>query len=209
MKYEKKDLLKQKIKHIDIKKFDSQQLIKFFDDMAFSSRNLARACNIYDKMLKDKDCTIILCLSGSLVSAGLKKTVIDLIENKMVDAVVSTGAIVVDQDFFEGLGFNHYRGFINADDDKLRELMIDRIYDTFIDEEDLRICDNTIKKIADMMEPGIYSSREFIWEMGKYLQENKKNPYSFVYSSYINKVPIFCPAFSDSSAGFGLVHHQT
>jgi len=143
-----------------------------------------------------------------LVSAGLKNVIIDLIKHNMVDAVVSTGAIVVDQDFFEGLGFNHYRGFVNADDTQLRELMIDRIYDTFIDEEDLRVCDMTVKKIADSMAPGAYSSREFIYEMGKYLDKNKKNAQSFVLEAYKKDVPIFCPAFSDSSAGFGLVFHQ-
>ena len=74
MKYIKKELLKRQIKHIDIKKFDSKPLIDSFEDMAFQSRNLARACEIYDKMLQDKDCTIILCLAGSLVSAGLKKS---------------------------------------------------------------------------------------------------------------------------------------
>ena len=209
MKYDKKELFKKKINHIDIKKFNSVPLIESFDDMAFQSRNLAQACKIYDKMLKDKDCTIILCLAGSLVSAGLKKVIINLIENNMIDIVVSSGAIIVDQDFFEGLGFNHYRGFINADDNQLRELMIDRIYDTFIDEGDLRDCDITIKKIADSMKPGAYSSREFIYEMGKYLNKNEKNSESFVLTAYRKEVPIFCPAFSDSSAGFGLVSHQT
>jgi deoxyhypusine synthase len=127
----------------------------------------------------------------------------------MIDIVVSTGAIVVDQDFFEGLGFNHYRGFVNADDDELRKLMIDRIYDTFIDEEDLRVCDMTTKKIADSMKPRAYSSREFIYEMGKYLEKNGKNKESIVFAAYKKEVPIFCPAFSDSSAGFGLIIHQT
>lgn len=208
MKYNKKELLKKKIQHVDIKKFDSASLIDSFNDMAFQSRNLARACKIYDEMLKDKDCTIILCLAGSLVSAGLKKVIIDMIENNMVDTIVSTGAIVVDQDFFEGLGFNHYRGFIDADDNQLRELMIDRIYDTFIDEEELRVCDMTIKEIADKMKPNSYSSREFIIEMGKYLEKKGKNPESFVSSAYKKELPIFCPAFSDSSAGFGLIYHQ-
>lgn len=208
MKYNKKELLKQKIKHIDIKKFDSVSLIESFNDMAFQSRNLARACKIYDKMLEDGNCSIILCLAGSLVSAGLKKVIIDLIKSNMVDCIVSTGAVVVDQDFFEGLGFKHYRGFVNADDDQLRKLMIDRIYDTFIDEEDLRVCDITTKKIADTMKPGAYSSREFIYRMGKYLDKNGKDE-SFVHEAYKKKVPIFCPAFSDSSAGFGLVFHQT
>ena len=127
MKYNKKELLKEKVEHIDIKKFNAIPLIESFDKMAFQSRNLARACKIYDIMIKDKDCTVFLCLAGSLVSAGLKKVIIDLVKNNMVDAIVSTGAIVVDQDFFEGLGFNHYRGFVNADDNQLRELMIDRI----------------------------------------------------------------------------------
>jgi len=209
MKYNKKALLSRKIKHIDIKKFNSIPLIDSFDDMAFQSRNLARACKIYDEMLKNKKCTVILCLAGSLVSAGMKKIIIDLIENNMVDVIVSTGAIVVDQDFFEGLGFNHYRGFANADDEELRKLMIDRIYDTFIDEEDLRVCDMTTKKIADSMPTGAYSSREFIYLMGEYLDYNCKNAESFVQTAYKKEVPIFCPAFSDSSAGFGLVFHQT
>ncbi len=209
MKYEKEKLLKQKIQHIDIKTFNSVPLIDSFDHMAFQSRNLARACEIYDTMLKDKDCTVILCLAGSLVSAGMKKIIVDLIKHNMVDIIVSTGAIVVDQDFFEGLGFYHYRGFIDVDDNELRKLSIDRIYDTFIDEDDLRICDMTIKKIADSMTPKAYSSREFIIEMGKYLEKHRKNPESFVLAAYKNNVPIFCPAFSDSSAGFGLVFHQT
>jgi deoxyhypusine synthase len=209
MKYNKKNLLKREIKHIDIKKFNSAALIDSFDDMAFQSRNLARACKIYDTMLKDKNCTTILCLSGSLVSAGLKHILIDLVKNNMVDIIVSTGAVVVDQDFFEGLGFHHYKGFANADDNQLREIMIDRIYDTFIDEEDLRICDNTIKEIADGLEPGIYSSREFIVEMGKHLEKHVKNSESFVLEAYKKEVPIFCPAFLDSIAGFGLVFHQT
>jgi deoxyhypusine synthase len=209
MNYNKEELLEKRIKHIDIKDFNSIPLIESFDHMAFQSRNLAKACEIYENMLKDKDCTIILCLAGSLVSAGLKKVIIDLIENNMIDIVVSSGAIIVDQDFFEGLGFYHYHGFANVDDNKLRELMIDRIYDTFIDEEDLRFCDMTINEIADSLESRAYSSREFIYEMGKYLDKNKKNAESFVLTAYKKNVPIFCPAFSDSSAGFGLVFHQT
>ncbi len=208
MEYKKKELLKEKIEHIDIKQFNAVPLVQSFDKMSFQSRNLARACKIYNSMIKDKDCTIFLCLAGSLVSAGLKKVIVDLIKNNMVDSIISTGAIVVDQDFFEGLGFYHYRGFINADDNKLRELMIDRIYDTFIDEEDLRVCDMTIKKIADSIKPGAYSSREFIYYMGKFLDKKGKQE-SFVHEAYKKQVPIFCPAFTDSSAGFGLIFHQT
>jgi deoxyhypusine synthase len=127
----------------------------------------------------------------------------------MVDCIVSTGAILVDQDFFEALGFLHYKGNIFVDDQKLQNLHIDRIYDTYIDEDDLRICDNTVKEIADEIKPGVYSSREFLIEMGKYLENQKKAKQSVISEAYRKKVPLFCPAFSDSSAGFGLVYHQT
>jgi deoxyhypusine synthase len=151
---------------------------------------------------------MILCLAGSLVSAGLKKVVVDMIRCNMVDIIVSSGAIIVDQDFFEGLGFHHYRGQVLVDDSQLQRLHIDRIYDTFIDEDDLRVCDMTVKQIADRLPPGVYSSREFIREMGKYLAEHGKNPDSIVLEAYNHELPIFCPAFSDCSAGFGLVFHQ-
>jgi deoxyhypusine synthase len=209
MKYSKKELLKIKIEHIDIKSFDSRPLIDSFRAMAFQSRNLAAACDIYDHMVRDANCTIILCLAGSLISAGLKQVIVDLLRHDMVDAVVSTGAIMVDQDFFEALGFHHYRGQVVVDDQKLQRLHIDRIYDTYIDEDDLRICDMTVKEIADGLPSGVYSSREFLWEMGRYLMDKKTAGESVILEAYRKKIPLFCPAFSDSSAGFGLVYHQT
>jgi deoxyhypusine synthase len=204
----KQDLLKNEIKHFDITKFNSIPIIEQYENMAFQARNLARAAKIYDMMISDNECSIILCLAGSLFSAGLKKVVFDLISNNMVDAIVSTGAIIVDQDFFEALGFKHYKGSPFADDNRLMEQSIDRIYDTYIDEDELRVCDNTIKEIADNMPAGAYSSREFIRYMGEYLEGKNKVDDSVVYAAYKKNVPIFVPAFSDSSAGFGLVEHQ-
>ncbi|UYN92498.1 MAG: deoxyhypusine synthase [Anaerolineales bacterium] len=205
---DKKTLLSQTIEHIDIKSFDPTPLVDQYERMAFQARNLARAARIYDNMLADTECAVILCLAGSLVSAGLKRVIYDLVDNHMVDAIVSTGANVVDQDFFEGLGFKHYMGDPKSDDDALMNLRIDRIYDTYIDEDELRICDDTIKQIADSLPPRPYSSREFIWHMGKYLVDNGKGEGCFVRRAYEVGVPIFVPAFSDSSAGFGLVDHQ-
>jgi deoxyhypusine synthase len=159
-------------------------------------------------MLKEKKCAIILTLSGSTSAAGCMQVYVDLVKNNMVDAIVATGASIVDMDFFEALGFKHYQGTPFVDDKLLRKLYIDRIYDTFIDEEQLQACDRTIKLIADNLPPRAYSSREFIWEMGKYLKKKAKKKDSLVQAAYENDVPIFCPAFSDSSAGFGLVLHQ-
>ncbi|EQD45816.1 deoxyhypusine synthase-like protein, partial [mine drainage metagenome] len=95
-----------------------------------------------------------------------------------------------------------------ADDTVLRDLHIDRIYDTYIDEDELRICDDTTRLIADSLPPGPCGSREFIAAMGRYLTKNAKNRDSIILTACEKGVPIFCPAFSDCSAGFGLVVHQ-
>lgn len=206
---EKNDFLKDPVKHIDIKSFDSTEIIEAMKDMSFTARDTARAAEILNLMIRDDECTIILCIAGSTIAAGCKQIYTDMVRHNMVDVIVATGASIVDMDFFEALGFKHYQGSSFVDDRKLREFYIDRIYDTFIDEEQLQVCDNTIKEIADSLTPGPYSSREFIEEMGKYLINNAEKPDSLVQAAYENDVPIFCPAFSDSSAGFGLVMHQT
>ncbi len=207
----KSDLLKDEIKHIDIKSFDSTQLINAMRDMSFTSRDTANATDIFDLMINDKDCSIILTMAGSTSAGGCMQIYVDMIKSNMIDAVVATGASIIDMDFFEALGFKHYKGRSDMDDKMLRDLYIDRIYDTLIDEEQLQMCDNTVYEIADQLERRPYSSREFIHEMGKWLVNNpdkavKKD--SLIQVAYEHNVPIFCPAFSDSSAGFGLVRHQ-
>jgi len=224
----RKKLLAQPIQHIDITQHNVVPLVQAMRGLAYSARDLARAADIYDRMVRDQNCGIILCLAGSLISAGLKQVFVDLVRHRMVDAIVATGANIVDQDFFEALGFKHYiaeekyrSGMFDAE---LRAARIDRIYDTFIDEDELRICDETTRLIADSLEPRPYSSREFIREMGAWLKKNpggagvgqKKTRNipgagaadSIVAAAYDMDVPIFCPAFSDCSAGFGLVAHQ-
>jgi len=208
MKLKKSELLTAEVKHLDIKKYDVVALVEAMGQTAFQGRNLGRAAQIYNQMLADPDCSVILCLAGSLFSAGLKNVVLDLVNHNMVDAIVSTGAIIVDQDFFEGLGFKHYKGSPTLDDNELRDMAVDRIYDTLIDEDHLRICDDTIGRIANELEARPYSSREFIREMGVHLDRHGKNPESVVLACYKKNVPIFVPAFSDCSAGFGLVMHQ-
>lgn len=175
---------------------------------AFSARDLARAAEIYDRMLRDPKCSIFLCLAGSLVSAGMKKVLVDMVNHNMVDVIVATGANIVDQDFFEAIGYRHYQGSPFVDDDLLRQLRISRIYDTFIDEDQLCHIDRIIAKIAAQLPPRSYSSREFILELGKHLKKHAKDRESIILAACQRGVPIFIPAFSDCAAGFGLVHHQ-
>ena len=204
----KAELLSKQVKHIDIKSFDARPIVDAMSDMSFTSRDLGRATKIYNDMLADKDCTVCLVIAGSTSAGGCMDLYAELVRNNMVDVIVATGATIVDMDFFEGLGHKHYQALEVPDDDTLRSLYIDRIYDTYIDEEQLQDCDFTINKIANGLEPRPYSSREFIREMGKYLVEHGKKENSLVKLAYEHDVPIFCPAFVDSSAGFGLVKHQ-
>ena len=204
----KKDFLKNPVEHIDITSFDSRKIISSMEKMSFVSRETANAANIFNEMIKDKDCTIFLTIAGSTSAAGCMNIYKDLVKYNMVDAIIATGASIVDMDFFEALGFKHYQGSQFQDDTELRKNYIDRIYDTYIDEDELQECDKKICEIADSLEARSYTSREFIYEMGKYLKKNSKKKSSLIETAYDHNVPIFCPAFTDSSAGFGLVIHQ-
>jgi deoxyhypusine synthase len=204
----KKDYLKKTVEHVDIAAINSVGIINAMERMSFTARDIANGSKIFNRMLADRNCAIILTIAGSTSAAGCMKIYADMVKYNMVDAIVATGATIVDMDFFEALGFKHYQGNCHVDDRELRNLYIDRIYDTYIDEEQLQACDKAVKEIADSLPPKPYSSREFIREMGKYLTKKSKKKDSLVQLAYENNVPIFCPAFSDSSAGFGLVLHQ-
>jgi deoxyhypusine synthase len=130
----KGELLDRTVKHVDITAHDTRALVDAYKEMSFSARELGRACEIYEQMLQDDQCTIILTVAGSTSAAGCMQIYVDLLRHNMVDIVVATGATVVDMDFLEALGFAHYRGTQFADDAQLRDLYIDRIYDTYIDE---------------------------------------------------------------------------
>ena len=209
----KRDLLSRPVEHIDIRAFDARPVVDQYRESAIQARNLARAADIYSRMLADRDCVVILTLAGSLVSAGLKKALVTLIECDMVDVLVSTGANMVDQDFFEALGFRHYMAPGSPEDpvvsdERLRELAIDRIYDTYIDEDELRVCDETLRRLFDRLAPRPYSSREILAEMGRHLDATAPAAESVVLSAHRKGVPIFVPALSDCSAGFGIALHQ-
>ncbi|MBE7218893.1 MAG: deoxyhypusine synthase [Caulobacteraceae bacterium] len=205
----KAELLANVVEHVDITAYDARPVIDAMRKMSFTSRDTARAADIFSMAIEDADCSPWLILAGSTSAGGCMHVYRDMVKFGMVDVVVATGASIVDMDFFEALGFKHYQADSTVDDRVLRDLYIDRIYDTYIDEEELQNCDGTIYDLCNALEPRPYSSREFIWEMGRWLADGgAKKPGSLVQTAYEEGVPIFCPAFVDSSAGFGLVKHQ-
>jgi len=201
---EKKEYLKTPVAHIDIKSFNAVDIIDAMRGMSFSARELAQAADIYDRMLRDEDCTIILTIAGSTSAAGCMQVYADLVKHNMVDVIVATGATIVDMDFFEALGFRHYQGSPHVDDRTLRKLYIDRIYDTYIDEEDLQVCDKTITEIADALPPSSYSSREFIREMGKFLARRAPNRILWFRLPLKTMFPFFVPPFPTAALASAL-----
>src|SRR6056300_1850671 len=174
MGHNKSSFLSTPVEHIDITSFDARPIIESMSKMSFTSRETGNAAKIFNEMINDQDCTIFLTLAGSTSAAGCMQLYTDLVKYNMVDAIVATGASIIDMDFFEALGFKHYQGSQFQDDTELRKNYIDRIYDTYIDEDELQMCDRIICDIADTLEPRSYTSREFIQEIGKYLKKNSK-----------------------------------
>ena len=205
----KAELLAKTVEHVDITADDARPVIDAMRQMSFTSRDTARAADILSMAIEDPACSVWITLAGSTSAGGCMHVYRDMLKFGLADVVVATGASIIDMDFFEALGFKHYQAQSNVDDRDLRALYIDRIYDTYIDEEELQACDAAIKEIADSLEPRPYSSREFIHEIGRWLAAgHAKKPGSLVQTAFEEGCPIFCPAFTDSSAGFGLVKHQ-
>lgn len=200
----KRRILSLPVKHVKIgAKSNIADLVDSFGNSSIQARNIYKCANVFKKMLKDKiQPTIYLGLAGPLIAAGLRDIIRNMIKFKMVDVVVSTGAIIY-QDIYQARGFKHYIGNPDADDRTLDKLYIDRIYDTYVDDEKFWDTDNWIGRVADTMEPGNYSSREFVEELGSRLTDED----SIVRTAYKCGVPIFTPALNDSSIGIGLTGH--
>jgi len=197
------DLLKHPVEYmkIDVPLTVDQLIRQFGASGSFGAGRLATACDIYEKMLRDKDCTVFLALSGAIVPAGMRQLVVDLIRNHLIDVVVCTGASLV-HDAIEAVGTRHYKGSRIEDDRQLYKYHIFRIYDVLVPEEGYVRLDHQFSKlydeIAEARKGESLSSREFAWEVGKRLSD----PNSILRAAYEEDVPIFMPAVRDSEFGF-------
>lgn len=201
----KSQLLSKRVRQLDLSKgMKASQLVEAMADMSIQARNMGTCAKVLSRMYSDKRRpTVMLGLAGPLIAAGLRKVIRDLIVGRYVDVVVSTGAILY-QDIYQARGFGHYRGNIQADDTVLRDLRIDRIYDTYVDEEKFIETDVWCGRQADELPDGNYSSRDYLNFIGSRLQDDQ----SIVRQCHLLGVPIFSPALNDSSIGIGLTDHR-
>jgi len=200
----KRKILSLPVEHVRIENSSkASDLVEGFKNSSIQARNIYRCGHVFKKMLQDKaQPTVYLGLAGPLIAAGLRDIIRNMIKLRMVDVVVSTGAIIY-QDIYQARGFKHYVGNPDADDRILDRLYIDRIYDTYVDDEKFWDTDSWIGHVADKMEPGNYSSREFLNELGSRLSDEN----SILRTAYKSGVPVFAPALNDSSIGIGLTGH--
>jgi deoxyhypusine synthase len=197
------DILSEPVKHMKINgKLTVGELVQQFKNSgSFGAGRLSTACDIYERMLRDDECTAFLALAGALVPAGLRSLVADLLRENLIDVLVTTGANMV-HDAIEALGGHHYKGHWLADDFMLYKYHTYRIYDVFVPEEDFIRLDMKLTEmydqIADEYQGQSLSSRDFAWELGKRL----KDPDSILRAAYEAKAPVFMPAVRDSEFGY-------
>jgi len=200
----KKCLLSKKIIHIDLTKSRKiNHILNSFHNTSFQSRNLAKCFSVFKSMLADREAVIFFGLSGALIPGGMRKVIRDMIDLNMIDVLVSTGANLY-HDFFESYGYHHYVAQEHVDDEELRKLRIDRIYDTFADDTLFLKMDAFFSEFTETLETREYSTRELFWELGK----KTNDPLSIIRTAYRSGVPIFCPTIHDSGIGIGLTAHR-
>lgn len=173
---------------------------------SYQSRELGRALSVYDRMLTEERCVIFLALAGAMIPAGLRSLIRDMIEHRLIDGIVSTGANCI-HDIVESNGQPHYRiDPTKVSDAKLGELKLNRVYDTVLPESGFVNTEHMLLDLFDGMRQGYpYTTREFMHELGDLLLQRNATP-GMVTTMAKYKLPFYIPAISDSELGIDLLY---
>jgi deoxyhypusine synthase len=188
--------LQQPIKHAKITHdMTVSQLVDSFSGCAFGAGRLSEAADIYREMVSDRECTKFFGLAGAMVPAGMRRIVSDLIRDRDIDILVTTGANLV-HDIIESLGLHHYKGTDATDDVELKHHAINRIYDVFLPEEHFAKLEEKLQPLFREI-PDKLSITELLSHIGSKLDDDN----SILKSAYDTGVPVYCPAIQDSIIG--------
>ena len=179
----------------------ADELLRRMERISFQGRNLATAHRIWRRMLAD-DVLIFLGVAGALTAGGLRLAIARLIRERAVDCVVSTGANLY-HDLHETRGRRHFVGSPRADDRALQAARIDRVYDTYADEDEFVDNDHWIARFTGGLEARPYTTREYLQQLGRHLWSETGRD-GILTAACRAGVPLFCPAIADSSIGMGL-----
>lgn len=206
-KTSKKDFLKTPVQQFEATKVQSvADLIDAYKNISFQGRNLGTAMQVWENAINDPDRpTIILGVAGSLMAGGMRKVIRDLMRHKLVDVVVTVGSQPY-QDMYAARGYNFWRGSPEMDDLGLREHMLDRLYDTIVDEDKFRETDEYLGALAQKeLDPHrTYTTRELLNVFGQHFKDVED---SWVAEAYRTNTPVFVPTIHDSSIGIGMIHN--
>lgn len=161
----------------------------------FGGGKLAEAADIIEAMAKDKECRVFLGVAGAMVPGGMRKIILDFLEQGWADVFVTTGANLT-HDLIEALGYSHYRGSSAVDDSKLNKRGIDRIYDSFMPNNVYTKLEDFLMKVFKEMPQKEMGIKEFLWQIGSKVEKR-----SILSTCSKKQIPIFCPAMSDSGIG--------
>jgi deoxyhypusine synthase len=187
------------VRHLNPKETRSLfDLVQAFQYTSFQSRNVFKCFDVFRKMLQDPDCIIFMGLSGAMIPGGMRQVIRDMIEHRLVDVIVSTGANIF-HDLFENFGYRHYLGGEEVDDDVLRRHRIVRVYDALMDDQEINQVIHLLSKVPETLDEKVVSSRKYLE-----FEEASQDRRSILKTAAKWGVPIFVPALSDSSIGIGL-----
>lgn len=181
-------------------------LLEKMQGISFQGRNLATAYQVWKRMLGDR-VMIMMGVAGAMVPAGMRRLLVYLIKNRLIDCLVSTGATFF-HDMHESLGRYHFQCSPDIDDVLLQKNLIDRMYDTLVDEEEFREEDAFIGRFAAQLDQSRpYTTREFLYLLGKEISRRSKDD-GIVTTAYKARIPLYCPAIGDSSIGIGIAENR-
>ncbi|HUZ47957.1 MAG TPA: deoxyhypusine synthase family protein [Terriglobia bacterium] len=181
-------------------------LLEKMEGISFQGRSLGTAFHVWKRMLDDR-VMIMMGMSGAMIPGGMRRLVVYMIKYRLIDCLVSTGANFF-HDIHESLGRKHFQCSPNIDDVSLQKNLIDRMYDTLVDEEEFREEDAYIGRFASTLDQSRpYTTREFLYLLGKDVSKRAKED-GIVTAAYKAGIPLYCPAIGDSSIGIGVAENR-
>ena len=196
-----------KIVPIDVKKIDNvDNLLKNLRSCGFQGGNLGKALDVLEKIVTEKDILTVLTLSGAMVPAGMGEIICALMEYRLIDVLVTTGANIIHDLVDAAVDIGHYKGEQNVNDEELFKLRINRIYDIFLPEENYEIAERKLLKIIKE----IFDEKEIFITPNELLKKvgEKIKSRCILSIAAKNNIPIFVPAFSDSEFALNLIKYS-
>jgi deoxyhypusine synthase len=192
----------QPLESLDLTQVDSfASLVRGMGKTAFGGRQLGQALEIFLAMARDRDCKVVMTLTGAMTVAKQGRIICEMIDRGVVDAVVATGALMA-HGLTESIGLTHYAVEPGQDDKELFEKGYNRVYDTLEMESNLNEVERLVRDVLGRFEPedGVWSSARFCRAVGERLDQLDQGP-GILRSAYRAEVPVFIPAFTDSEMG--------